>query len=148
MLSNKHKEIAQDVIEIYTSFGQFSVESINEGSCEEFADYLNGQYARAGLSTHQIYSTESFVPANANPEENFVYMKEWREDVMAPLGIQSDYFQKYQKQVESVDSRGLVAYHVWLFDGEHHYDATCLEGKNNPLELPFFQLFTKDKRKS
>lgn len=148
MLSNKHKEIAKQVVEIYTSYGQFTVESINEGSCEEFADYLNGQYARAGLSAHQICSTFDFISPNANHSGNCEYMTDWREDVMALLGIPSDYFQKYRKQVESVDSRGIVPYHVWLFDGEHHYDATCLEGVKNPLELPFFQLFTKDKRQS
>lgn len=148
MLSKKHKEIANQVVEIYTSYGQFTVESINEGSCEEFADYLNGQYARAGLSVHQTYSTFDFISPNANHSGDYEYMKDWREDVMALLGISSDYFQKYRKQVEAVDSRGMVSYHVWLFDGEHHYDATCLEGVKNPLELPFFQIFTKEKRQS
>ncbi|MBG9694179.1 hypothetical protein ABD91_25955 [Lysinibacillus sphaericus] len=142
MLSNEREEIAKEVVDIYTSFGQFTVESINEGSCEEYADYLNGQYARAGLSKHQTYSTLHFISPNANDDLECENMKDWREDAMALLGIPSDYFLKYRKQVESVDSRGMIPYHVWLFDGEHHYDATCLEGVKNPLELPFFQIFT------
>lgn len=147
MLSKKHKEIAKEVVQIFTSYGDFTAESINEGSCEEFTDYLNGQYARAELSVHRTYCTFDFISLNAHPIGNSEYMKEWREDVMALLGIPSGYFQKYRKQVEAVDPRGIVPYHVWLFDGEHHYDATCLEGVENPLKLPFFQIFTKNNKK-
>lgn len=149
MLSKEHKEIAQEVIEIFTSFGDFTVESINEGSCEEFAEYLNGQYGRKGLTMHQLLSTDRFISPNA--EENYenddcIYMKNWKEELMASLGVPFDYFQEYRKQVEAFDPIGRVGYHVWLFDGEHHYDATCLEGVKNPLELPFFQLFTKERK--
>ncbi|MCS0824662.1 hypothetical protein NX029_11835 [Cytobacillus firmus] len=143
MLSKKHKETAKDTIQAYIEFTPLTVEAINEGCCDEFAEYLNEQYTRAGLSVHQTFCTFDFISPNADYSGNCEYMKDWQENVMALLGVPSDYFQKYRKQVEAVDPRGMVLYHVWLFDGEHHYDATCLEGVKNPLELPFFQKFTK-----
>lgn len=149
MLSNEHKEIAKDVIQIFTSFGTYTVDSINEGSCDEFADYLNEQYARNSLGVHQMYSTLNFLSSNVTLNDDCmdcIYMKDCRKDVMESLGVPSDYFREYWKQAEAVDSRGIVPFHVWLFDGELHYDATCLDGVKNPLELPFFQFFTKDNK--
>lgn len=143
MLSKNHKETAKETIQAYIEFTPLTVESINEGCCDEFAEYLNEEYNRAGLSVHQTYCTLDFISPNADHSRNCEYIKDWQEDVMELLGVPPDYFQKYRKQVETVDPRGMVLFHVWLFDGEHHYDATCLEGVKNPLELPFFQKFTK-----
>lgn len=147
MLSKDHKETALEVIDIYIGdFAPFkNVEDINRGLCDEFAEILNEKYFKTGLSPHQIYCSLDFISPNVNPDDysgNCECIKDWQEDVMALLGVPTDYFQKYRKQVEQFDLKKMVGYHVWLFDGEHHYDATCLEGVTNPLELPFFQNLT------
>lgn len=142
MLGPKRVELANQVIADFLADKKEypTIASINEGGCGEFADGLNRVYKQNGLSDHSFMSTFSFMPLDV--ETGYCeYMEEWDEIEMMKIGVPSGYFARYRQMVEQRDRFGTVGYHVWLYDGEHHYDATCLEGVRNPLELPFFKIF-------
>lgn len=119
-----------------------TITSINEGSCGFFAHAVNETFENAGLQKHTVYSTFDFM----SPDSSGLceYLVDWKEEAMLNLGCSPEYFVEYRKKVEAVDNRGVVGYHVWLSNGDVHYDATCSEGVKNALELPFFQQFTRN----
>lgn len=116
-----------------------SIASINEGSCGDFAFMVNGGFKDEGLSEFAILSPFDFISPTA--DGLCEYLADWNEEAMNRYGIPNPSFRKYRKNVERIDKRGVVGYHLWLFDGTYHYDATCLGGVKNPLELPFFKQF-------
>lgn len=141
VISGKRLQIAKQLLDEFLKDKEFypTIDAINQGGCADFADLLNREYKKNGLSEHRFCSTFDFISSEAS--SYCEYMKDWNEEEMIKLGVPSGYFFRYKKVVEERDAYGTIGYHVWLYDGEQHYDATCLEGVKNPLELPFFKLF-------
>lgn len=138
-------ELANILIDDFLNYGDYiTVESINNGGCGEFAFLLNEMFKKNGLTEFRYLSTFNFI--SVEPPDGFSgdceYMDDWNLDVMNEIGVPCEYFESYKRTAIGLDNRkGVIGYHVWLFDGRNHYDATCLYGVENPLELPFFQIF-------
>ena len=140
--SDKRVEIMRSVIDYFlTEEKEYhpTISSINEGSCGDFAHMVNEGFKDEGLSPFDTLSTFDFISPTA--DGCCEYLKDWNEVEMLKIGVSKGFFEGYERSVKEIDERGVVGYHVWLFDGVHHYDATCLEGVKNPLELPFFKQF-------
>jgi len=143
-MNNLRKQLAQELIDEFLESDDFpTIASINDGSCNDFANALNDSFSRAGFTEYEHYCTYDFISRSADSGD-CEFLKDWKEESMIQFGVPKGYFNTYKTAVEAVDPRGVVGYHVWLYDGERHYDAECLDGVTNPLELPFFQLFTKE----
>ena len=144
MLSQKRIDIANSVIQSYLEDSEEypNVQAINESVCGEFSCLLNESYQKEGLAEHTVYSTYDFISPEVDSGD-CEYVKDWKEESLLQLGVPLSYFQEYRRKLKEIDKREVVGYHVWMFDGERHYDATCLEGVQNPLELHFFQIFIK-----
>lgn len=144
-MNKQRQQLIQEVIQSFlVDSEQYpSVSSINEGGCGDFVDALNSTYKDEGLSPHPSLYTFDFISSTADSGD-CEYMDEWQEASMNAIGIPTDYFLAYKAKVKSFEPSGVVGYHVWLYDQKYavHYDATCIEGVSNPLELPFFQQFT------
>lgn len=145
MLSKERADILQWAINVFLEdVEEFpTIESINEGGCGEFAHVVNEAFVKQGLPEFTFLSTFSFISEDTD-SGYCEYMKDWTNEALGKLGVSKECFNSYKKKVESLDPRGVVGYHVWLYDGELHYDATCVEGVANPLEMPFFQIFVKE----
>lgn len=115
---------------------------INDGYCGDFAYLLNAHLEERGFPMFAQLSFYDFIVDGFKGlvEEDTAY---WDINKMIPYGISKDDFEQYRAKLLKIDKRGYVGYHVWLYDGEKHYDSQCLDGVLNPLDLPFFQIFIR-----
>lgn len=144
MLCTQRRSIAENLTKQFLSeeVGFSTPQSINQGGCGEYVHFLNEAFKANSLEEHEGLCTLDFLAEGA---DSFYceHVKKWSSESVTRLGATLEEFEEFRRQVELVDSRCFVGYHVWLFDGTHHYDAECLDGVKNPLELPFFKRFTE-----
>lgn len=145
-MNKKRHQLIEEVIQSFLVDSEHypTIASINEGGCGDFVDALNSKYEDEGLSPHQPLCTFDFISPTVDSGD-CEYMDKWQETSMNAIGVPTDYFSVYKAKVKAFEPRGVVGYHVWLYDQKRnvHYDATCTGGVANPLDLPFFQQFTQ-----
>lgn len=111
---------------------------INNGLCGDFAFLLNEAMEQQGLPTFEILTLFEFSNDLDFPENT----AHWSLKKLKSYGVtKSEYADFYSRlpQGEDDDPDRYVGYHIWLYDGEKHYDCENMEGVVNPLQLPFFQ---------
>jgi hypothetical protein len=102
-----------------------SYRSINNGLCSAFAEeivsLINDDNV-INISMDWFFEDEEF---NSNE------LDKWDQKVLKEWGI------PYNEKLDNI----IFGYHVWVTDGERHYDSECPEGVENFLELPFFRRY-------
>lgn len=122
LISNVIENIREEYI--YNEFVS-TYREINNGYCPEFAEEVVSIIDDENVTN---VSMDNFM---IDEEFNGDGNDKWDQDILKEWGI------PYNKELDNI----VFGYHVWITDGEKHYDAECPEGVYNFFELPFFKRY-------
>lgn len=108
----------------------FSYYSINNGLCEEFALEVLAEVGDAAYTDvcNEVYQ----CGLDGSPQKN----EKWDWKLLEALGIRPP----SEFPLEVLDQLPFGS-HVWITDGQKHYDAECPEGVSSFFELPLFKRY-------
>jgi hypothetical protein len=99
---------------------------INNGNCEDFAKNVIKYLTIDGRETDSLYCVVN---------ENFQINNKWDRELIS----------KYWSSVKPLNNLSwdetnkiIFGRHMWITDGNYHYDAECPEGTKNFFNLPIF----------
>jgi hypothetical protein len=118
-----------------------NAQEVNQGCCGDFVHFYNEYLKEQGLPELKGLSTCNFVHGEIH--DWVEYATKWNCDLLLYHGVSPREWIAFRSQLLENDKMGRVGYHVWMTDGQKHYDAECPEGVENPLGLPFFQRFAR-----